>query len=260
MVKTMARARNIKPAIFKNEILGEEDPLLTILFIGLWALADKDGKLEDRPKRIKVEIFPYRDLPLFNGYLTQLQQLGFIERYEVCEVAVIKVINFRKHQSPHKTEKPSQLPDRAIDSGVTVKAPLKDDALTAALPPDSLIPDSLIPDSLEKKPPSPKGAIMFRTWLKNIGEENPIPESDPIFVWAASAGIPDNFLLIAWLEFKVGFESKDKKYKDWRAVFRDYVRKNYLKLWWISDVGYELTTAGRQAMNVLNAEQKRGAA
>ena len=142
----MARSRNIKPSLFKNELLGEADPLLTILFTGLWCLADRDGKLEDRPKRIKAEIFPYRELPLFNGYLTELEQLGFIDRYEVDGCAVIQVVSFAKHQSPHKTEKHSELPSKPLDSSVTVKAPLSNESITkeAALIPDSL---NLIPDS-----------------------------------------------------------------------------------------------------------------
>src|SRR5262244_3073085 len=55
----LIRARNIKPGIFKNELLGAADPLLTLLFEGLWCMADREGRLEDRPLRIKAEIFPY---------------------------------------------------------------------------------------------------------------------------------------------------------------------------------------------------------
>ncbi len=145
----MARSRNIKPSLFKNEILGEADPLLTILFQGLWCLADREGRLENRPKRIKAEIFPYRELPNFNGYLTELEQLGFIASYSVGIEDVIQVLNFVKHQSPHKTEKKSELPERPvlIDSqDLTEVAPLNTESLTevAALIPDSLIPDSCV--------------------------------------------------------------------------------------------------------------------
>jgi hypothetical protein len=50
----MARARNIKPAFFKNEQLVELGMSTRLLFIGLWCLADREGRLEDRPKRIKM--------------------------------------------------------------------------------------------------------------------------------------------------------------------------------------------------------------
>lgn len=148
----MARSRNIKPSIYKNELLGVADPLLTILFTGLWCLADREGRLEDRPLRIKAEIFPYRDLPLFNGYLTELARLGFIHRYEADGMAVIQVVNFSKHQSPHKTEKESELPEIPADSvscAITVKAPLSNWNVHVK---ESLIPDSLIPDSRYLKP------------------------------------------------------------------------------------------------------------
>ena len=55
----MARARNIKPGLFKNELLVEQSLFVRLLFVGLWTLADREGRLEDRPKRIKLELFPY---------------------------------------------------------------------------------------------------------------------------------------------------------------------------------------------------------
>lgn len=143
----MARARNIKPAFFKNEILGQADPHLSLLFISLWTLADRDGRLEDRPLRIKAETFPYREVSDFNGYLTQLEQHGFIDRYKVGDLAIIQIVNFRKHQAPHNTEKPSELPEKPIDMPITVKPALSNAESTQAKRPDSLIPDSLIPDS-----------------------------------------------------------------------------------------------------------------
>ncbi len=131
------RARNVKPGLFKNEILGAADPLLTLLFEGLWCMADREGRLEDRPLRIKAEIFPYREIPDIDGYLTQLQEMGFIHRYKANNAGLIEVVNFKKHQSPHHTEKKSQLP-------APVNSPLEH----GENPPDCLIPDSLIPDCL----------------------------------------------------------------------------------------------------------------
>ena len=44
------RARNIKPGFFKNDALAELDFAGRLLFIGLWGIADRAGRLEDRPK------------------------------------------------------------------------------------------------------------------------------------------------------------------------------------------------------------------
>ena len=46
----MARARNIKPGFFRNADLVEMPIEARLLFIGLWTLADRSGRLEDRPR------------------------------------------------------------------------------------------------------------------------------------------------------------------------------------------------------------------
>jgi hypothetical protein len=107
----MARARNIKPGFFKNEMLTELAAFDRLLFIGLWCLADREGRIEDRPRRIKMELFPCDDYQVEQG-LAALEQAGFIERFTVAGWAVIQVLNFAKHQSPHGTEKDGALPDR----------------------------------------------------------------------------------------------------------------------------------------------------
>ncbi len=90
----MARSRNIKPAIMDNEQLSDLPPLTRLLFIYIWMLADRDGRLEDRPKRIGAQALPYdRDADI-NAMLEDLQKAGFIERYEADGVACIQIINF----------------------------------------------------------------------------------------------------------------------------------------------------------------------
>lgn len=150
----MARARNIKPSLFKNEILGTADPNVTLLFISLWCLADREGRLEDRPSRIKAETFPYKSEVDIERSLNELQRNHFIIRYKVGDLQVIQVTNFCKHQSPHNTEKQSVLPpcdSNALiinDNGaLTGNSSLSNAGLTAVKRPDSLIPDSLIPDT-----------------------------------------------------------------------------------------------------------------
>ncbi|PRY97311.1 hypothetical protein BCM14_2457 [Jezberella montanilacus] len=144
----MARARNIKPSFFTNELLGTEDPMVSLTFAGLWCLADKEGILEDRPLRIKAELFPYRENLDVNGYLTVLQRLGFIHRYVVNGVGYLQVINFEKHQCPHHTEKSKKYPKYHDVKDLTVKSPLSAGEKQVPTRSDSLIHDSLIPDSL----------------------------------------------------------------------------------------------------------------
>ncbi|WP_223535729.1 DnaT-like ssDNA-binding domain-containing protein [Pseudomonas sp. GL-B-16] len=106
----MARARNIKPGLFSNELLVELPAFDRLAFIGLWCLADREGRLEDRVKRIKIELFPCDDYDVDAG-LSRLAAAGFISRYQAAGQSVIEIVNFQKHQSPHGSEKDSTLPD-----------------------------------------------------------------------------------------------------------------------------------------------------
>lgn len=105
----MARARNIKPAFFANDDLADIAPLGRLLFIGLWTLADREGRLEDRPRRIKAEVLPYDDCDV-DGLLNDLQSHGFITRYSIEGVGYVQVLNFTKHQNPHIKETDSTIP------------------------------------------------------------------------------------------------------------------------------------------------------
>jgi hypothetical protein len=136
----MSRARNIKPGFFKNEELAELSFEFRILFQGLWCLADREGRLEDRPKRIKVEVFPYDDVDVEAG-LQALAAAGFIARYLIGESQYIQVLAFNKHQNPHCKEAASTIPAPCKNSAGT-----ENSGTSRA---DSLIPDSLIPDSIE---------------------------------------------------------------------------------------------------------------
>jgi len=100
----MARTRNLKPAFFKNEDLAECDPVVRLLFAGLWTLADREGRLECRPKRIRAELFPYDSFDVA-GMLDQLAARGFIRFYEVEGQKYLEIPTFTQHQHPHHGEK-----------------------------------------------------------------------------------------------------------------------------------------------------------
>jgi hypothetical protein len=147
----MARSRNIKPGFFLNDELAECDPLARLLFAGLWCIADREGRLEDRPKRIKVEVLPYDDCDV-DQLLDQLAERDFIVRYEVDGLRYIQIINFSKHQNPHKNEKDSEIPAPDNSGTSTVQVPEKH----STNPADSfnMIPDSL--NMIDEGPAEPE--------------------------------------------------------------------------------------------------------
>lgn len=153
----MARARNIKPGFFLNEDLAEMEFGVRLLFIGLWTVADRRGRLQDRPKKIKMSVFPADSIEV-EPMLDQLHRAGLINRYESCGIKCIQIVKFEKHQNPHKNEAESQLPESEQYGASTVQAPEPHGANHA----DSLIPDSLIRDSTssdeEESPAKPDDA------------------------------------------------------------------------------------------------------
>lgn len=150
----MARARNIKPSFFTSDQLAECEPLARLLFAGLWTVADRDGRLEDRPKRIKIEVLPYDECNC-DDLLKQLAKQGLIVRYIVDRRKIIEIPGFLRHQKPHHKELPGKLPPqprqtRDKNQPRSVSAPTQvstNPSDTLNLIPSSLIPSSLIPDT-----------------------------------------------------------------------------------------------------------------
>jgi len=105
----MARARNLKPGFFKNEDLAECSFEGRLCFAGLWTLADREGRLEDRPKRIKGELFAFDSVDV-ESLLGELARYRFILRYEVDGLRLIQILKFSDHQNPHHREPESELP------------------------------------------------------------------------------------------------------------------------------------------------------
>ena len=172
------RARSLKPGFFTNEHLLECSPLARILFAGLWCMADRRGRLEDRPKQIKVKILPCESVEvetLLGELAAQTDADGspaLIIRYAVNGRRYIAVKNFERHQNPHYRELESSIPgpnEADHISMIDTKAqgqPRASLGLTLGQPqaspgPAVLTPDSglLTPDSGLLTPPSPLRGI-----------------------------------------------------------------------------------------------------
>jgi len=149
----MARARNLKPGFFRDAALVELPVETRLLFPGLWTLADRAGRMEDKPKQIKMEIYP-ADAFDVDAMLSQLHVAGLIIRYEVDGKRFIQIKNFLKHQNPHRDEKESEIPGPCEPHAPMVVPPCKpygNPASTYLLTPDSF---NLSPDSLDSEPES----------------------------------------------------------------------------------------------------------
>jgi hypothetical protein len=126
----MARIRGIKPDFFKDEDISCLPYEARLFFAGLWCHADREGRLEYRPKRLKVEIMPFDNVDievlcstLSNPKIAHRPDKKFIVIYEVAEQQYIQICNFKKHQRPHSLEKSSLIP--SMDGAITVEEQFK---------------------------------------------------------------------------------------------------------------------------------------
>lgn len=173
----MARARNIKPSFFQNEELGELDPLARLAFIGMWTIADYKGCIEFRPKRLKVQLLPYDECDM-ERIAINLDKSGFVQIYSVDGQRYIKIVNFDKHQNPHKNEKDagSDIPDipenYSCDKDLSEIQINREEDGTA--PADSLIPhpDSLIPQESSRTSALERDfAEFWNRYPKKVGKD-----------------------------------------------------------------------------------------
>lgn len=100
------RRREIAPGFFSNETLGSGSPLAQILFASLWCQGDRLGFVEDRPRRVAANAFPYRPdaQSQIDELIDELICGGFVVRCTINETRLLHVVNFTKWQHPHPRE------------------------------------------------------------------------------------------------------------------------------------------------------------
>ena len=130
----MPRKRDLKPGFFKNEDLGEMPPVARLFFAGLWCWADREGRLEDRPRKLKADILAYDDC---NGdeLMDLLIDKGFVIRYEVDGVKYLQINNFKEHQSPHPNEAASTIPSNVTEEQVDCSSVVTEEEGTSNVEP-----------------------------------------------------------------------------------------------------------------------------
>lgn len=106
----MARIRTIKPEFFDDEEIGRLSDKAQIVFIGLWTQADRDGRLEDRPERLRTRLRSYDPECNMETTLTELADCHFIVRYQHEGRRLIQIRTFQKHQVINQREAEGVLP------------------------------------------------------------------------------------------------------------------------------------------------------
>jgi hypothetical protein len=84
-----------------------------------------------------------------------------------------------------------------------------------------------------------------------------VPADGAAIRFAQAAGIPDEFIELAWGAFVSRYteDQPNKTYADWAQAFTNAVKGNWLKLWFFDTATkeYKLTTPGQQEQNAQKA-------
>jgi hypothetical protein len=109
----MARIRTVKPEFFKHEDLFQAEKEtklpLRIAFIGLWTVADREGRFKWKPNQLKLDCLPY-DMLDFSRVLDALATRGFIEQYSDSDENLYGFIpSFGEHQVINNRETESSI-------------------------------------------------------------------------------------------------------------------------------------------------------
>jgi hypothetical protein len=120
----MGRIRTIKPDFFFDTELSGLSSDTKLAFIGLWCHADREGRLEDNPSKLRALIFPYKTKVDMDDILKQLSVKPFIFRYSINSKSYIQIVRWQEHQRCHHSELPSCIPPPIGD--ITVTTPLQD--------------------------------------------------------------------------------------------------------------------------------------
>lgn len=102
----MARIRTIKPEFFTSADIVELDPLTRLLYQATWCEADREGRLEWKPRTFKLRYFPGDNCDI-DAMCNALVSAGLIVLYGD---GLAYIPSFGKHQVINGRESESTLP------------------------------------------------------------------------------------------------------------------------------------------------------
>jgi hypothetical protein len=254
----MARIRTVKPEFWQNETLAELSAMTRLLAIGLLNHADDEGYFRANPALVRAAIFPFDDSANVPGMLQELSRAGYLRLAQGSDGKTYGwVVTFLKHQRVDKP-KPSEIKGLCVfqDDSKMIPGIIQDESMlerkgkeqgTGNREAGSGEPDAATAASSRSQPLVTLQGYIDR---RKAEGQKPIPKEHAVFEYAEAAGIPENFLTLAWHEFRGRYTTSPddrKKYRDWPGVFLKAVKGNWMKVWYVEAGAYKLTTVGQQA-------------
>lgn len=103
------KIRSVRPEFFTDPMMASLDPMVRLLYVGLWCYVDDEGRGEWLPKQIEGAIFPFEDVDI-HALLEQLVRSARIVRYTDGDREFFHIPTFSEYQKPNR-KYDSRLPD-----------------------------------------------------------------------------------------------------------------------------------------------------
>ena len=114
----MARIRTIKPEFFTSDDIVSMTPLARLFYVSLWCEADREGRLEWKPRTLKLRYLPGDNCNI-EELANELIEGGLIVLYEVDGKEYAEILSFKKHQVINNRESESKIPSRVTHASPT---------------------------------------------------------------------------------------------------------------------------------------------
>jgi hypothetical protein len=191
----MARIRTIKPEFFTSADICSLTPLSRLFYIALWCEADREGRLDWKPKTFKLRYFPGDNCDIAE-MAKELLASGLVATYSVDGIEYAVIPTFLEHQVINNRESDSTRPPREYDASGTRES------------------------GRERKGKEGKG------------RETTLPDdfglSERVIEWAQKNGHTNLEKHLEYFILKA--KAKNYRYTDWDAAFMGAVRDNWAEV------------------------------
>lgn len=111
------RKRELSPTFWRDERVWRLSHNAKLLYIGLFGVADRSGRMLDKPFEIGVEVWPWAPMETA-ALLDEIVSTGLINRYEVHgqRLMAFPAAAWKRHQRFHPKERPSVLPANPLET------------------------------------------------------------------------------------------------------------------------------------------------
>lgn len=220
----MARIRTIKPEFFTSEDICALDHATRLLYIALWCEADREGRIEWKPRTWKLRFFPGDSFDI-DASARVLVASGLVVQYGE-KWAYIP--SFAKHQHINPRETASSLPDPAdFTLEANASARVNDASLRVTDTQGGREGKGREGKEIDASATPPASSP-----AKRKKPATPMPEnfsvSERVKDWATAKGfdrLPEHLEA-----FKGKATAKGYTYADWDAAFMEAIREDWAKL------------------------------